>query len=214
MPGAVTLDLYGTLADFSIERDERPLVADLLAEADLEADPGRALRVWVRESLAERARTPFRTVRVAIRRGAERAARRLGLDLDPDRWAGALETLWATRPLREDARPALDRLEAAGVPTALVTNVDEPVLAALAERTGVTGRVDAVVTSHRARAYKPHPRAFRMALDRLGVPPGRAVHVGDSPGEDRAGARAAGMRAVLVDESRGPLEAVEQVLGD
>ncbi|MEB3323109.1 MAG: HAD-IA family hydrolase, partial [Synechococcaceae cyanobacterium] len=54
-----------------------------------------------------------------------------------------------------------------------------------------------VVVSSRAGAAKPSPEPFRQALAELGIGPDRAWHVGDSP-EDAAGARAAGLRFVLV----------------
>jgi FMN hydrolase / 5-amino-6-(5-phospho-D-ribitylamino)uracil phosphatase len=41
---------------------------------------------------------------------------------------------------------------------------------------------------------KPDPAPFLAALERLGVEPGRTVHVGDHPPHDEAGARGAGMR--------------------
>jgi beta-phosphoglucomutase-like phosphatase (HAD superfamily) len=44
---------------------------------------------------------------------------------------------------------------------------------------------------------KPHPEALLLALERMGVAPGRAAYVGDSP-EDVEMARAAGVRAVGV----------------
>jgi 2-haloalkanoic acid dehalogenase type II len=210
-PVALTLDLFGTLVDFSLVRDERPLVGDLLAEGDHEADPDAVLDTWVQASLAERARTPFRTVRASLVQGAGALARRHDLAIDPSYWASALESLWATRPLREDVAAALEQVRSAGVPWAIVSNVDEPVLSALARRTGLRRAADAVVSSHQARAYKPHPRPFRMALDRLGVEPGRAVHVGDSAGEDRAGAKAAGMRGTILVEGSLP-EAIAAAL--
>ncbi|MFQ5521086.1 MAG: HAD family hydrolase, partial [Candidatus Methylomirabilia bacterium] len=43
---------------------------------------------------------------------------------------------------------------------------------------------------------KPRPEIFHLTLERAGVDPARAVHVGDSPEADIAGARAAGMRAI------------------
>jgi FMN phosphatase YigB (HAD superfamily) len=69
-----------------------------------------------------------------------------------------------------------------------------------------------VVSSEQARAYKPHPRPFRMALHRLGLEPDEAVHVGDDPGEDRAGARAAGLEARLVGEE-GLAAVVDEFVG-
>lgn len=210
---AVTLDLFGTLVDFSLVRDERPLVAELLEEADETADPGEVLDTWVRASLAERGRTPFRTVRASLVSGARVTAEIHDLAIDPCYWASALETLWATRPLRDEAPAVLARLADDEIPWAIVSNVDEPVLDALARRTGLADEAPAIVSSHRARAYKPHPRPFRMALERLGVDAGLAVHVGDDPAEDRAGAEAAGMRSVIVDLTEDSLrDAVDTAL--
>ena len=57
---------------------------------------------------------------------------------------------------------------------------------------GLLDSFDAVVTSADAGVRKPDPRVFELALARLGTPPERAAHVGDSPA-DEEGARAAGM---------------------
>ena len=60
------------------------------------------------------------------------------------------------------------------------------------ERLGVADLFSAILTTAEAGAPKPEPAVFRLALERLGVAPGRALHVGDEPG-DEEGARAAGM---------------------
>jgi HAD superfamily hydrolase (TIGR01509 family) len=61
------------------------------------------------------------------------------------------------------------------------------------EQLGIAALFSAIVTTAEAGAPKPQPAVFRLALERLGVEPGRALHVGDEP-EDEQGARAAGMR--------------------
>jgi FMN hydrolase / 5-amino-6-(5-phospho-D-ribitylamino)uracil phosphatase len=43
---------------------------------------------------------------------------------------------------------------------------------------------------------KPDPHPFQTALQRANVEAGQAVHIGDHPGDDIAGARAAGLRAI------------------
>jgi HAD superfamily hydrolase (TIGR01549 family) len=69
-------------------------------------------------------------------------------------------------------------------------------------RDGVLDLFDACVWSSDLEWTKPHPEAFRAALAAVGViDPGRAVYVGDRPYDDISGARAAGMRAVLVPHS-------------
>jgi len=63
-----------------------------------------------------------------------------------------------------------------------------------------------VVTSSEFGARKPDPSIFAGALELAGVPAAKALHVGDSLEDDVAGARAAGIEAVLMrrDGSPGP----------
>jgi putative hydrolase of the HAD superfamily len=63
--------------------------------------------------------------------------------------------------------------------------------------TGIAGRVDTVVFSSEVGRRKPAPELYRAALDRLGVPAGEALHVGDRVAEDFDGPRRLGMRAVI-----------------
>ena len=89
---------------------------------------------------------------------------------------------------------AFDRARAAGVRVAVVSDWDtrlRPLLAAM----GVLDRIDALVVSCEVGAEKPDPALFLAACRALGVTPGHALHVGDDPDRDVAGARAAGCAA-------------------
>ena len=99
-----------------------------------------------------------------------------------------------------DAAPALRRVRAAGTRIVVVSNWDVSLLEVL-EQTGLAPLLDAVVTSAAVGARKPDPAIFAAALALAGGPAVRAVHVGDSPTEDVAGARACGIRPVLLDRS-------------
>jgi putative hydrolase of the HAD superfamily len=57
----------------------------------------------------------------------------------------------------------------------------------------------AILDSTVVGVAKPDPRIFELALEALDVPAERAIHIGDTPGADVAGARAAGVHPVLVD---------------
>jgi putative hydrolase of the HAD superfamily len=92
---------------------------------------------------------------------------------------------------------ALARLRAAGARLAVVSNWDVSLHDVL-ERTALRSLVDAVVISAELGVAKPDPAIFRAALERLGAPAAGALHVGDSVEHDVAGARAAGLEAVLV----------------
>jgi len=92
---------------------------------------------------------------------------------------------------------ALESLRAAGARLAVVSNWDISLHDVL-ERTELRALVDTVVISAELGVGKPDPAIFRAALDRLGATAADAMHVGDSVEHDVEGARAAGVRAVLV----------------
>ena len=68
-----------------------------------------------------------------------------------------------------------------------------------------------MVTSAATGAAKPDPAIFRRALGLLGVEANAAVHVGDSLDKDIAGARDAGIRAILVARRADPPSGVEAI---
>ncbi len=98
--------------------------------------------------------------------------------------------------LYEDALPTLDALRSRGLKLGLLSNTSRDLDAFVAHHRLA---VDAVLTSHAHGKTKPHETIFRALLGKLGVAPGEAVMVGDQLEDDIAGARAVGMRAVLVD---------------
>jgi putative hydrolase of the HAD superfamily len=102
-------------------------------------------------------------------------------------YAGA--AAWRGRP---GAGEALRRLRAAGVATGVVSNFDGRLPGILAGL-GLAELLDVVMLPGAARAAKPDPRIFALALARLRVPPESAVFVGDDRARDLAGARAAGI---------------------
>ena len=70
------------------------------------------------------------------------------------------------------------------------------------ERDGVLDLIDGAVYTSEIAWTKPHPEAFRAVLDATQVTdPATAVFVGDRPFDDIHGAKAVGMRAVLVPHS-------------
>jgi putative hydrolase of the HAD superfamily len=72
---------------------------------------------------------------------------------------------------------------------------------ALFDRLELAAFFDAILDSAVEGVEKPDPRLFLLALERLGAAPREAVHVGDLYGVDVVGARAAGVRPVLLDEA-------------
>jgi len=100
---------------------------------------------------------------------------------------------------------ALRRLADTGVALAIVSNsngtVEEQLLTTKICQVGAGDgvRVTVVLDSFVVGVEKPDPAIFHRALDVLGVPAERAIHVGDTGWADVAGARAAGVRPVHLD---------------
>ena len=114
----------------------------------------------------------------------------LAAGLEPDSFVGAFIGAIEFRPA-EGAVAALRALRAAGLELACVANWDvslEPHL----RRAGVASYFTTIVSSAEAGAAKPDPAPFLLALERVGVRPARALHIGDD-GVDVEGARAAGL---------------------
>ncbi len=144
-------------------------------------DEERTLQVWVgMYSLLCR--------RLGIEQDAEVLAMSVYDEFgDPSRWMAY-----------EDVLPAFSRLRERGLSLGVISNWDrrlERILTGL----GLGEMLDSVVSSACVGLHKPDPRIFEHACEQLGVSPEEAVHVGDHHYADVLGARAVGMRPVLID---------------
>jgi putative hydrolase of the HAD superfamily len=98
--------------------------------------------------------------------------------------------------LYDDAPLVLAALRARGLKVGLLSNTERDLTDFVAHH-GLT--VDAVLTSRLHGKTKPHETIFRRMLELLDVAAGDAVMVGDTLEDDVEGARAIGMRAILID---------------
>lgn len=102
---------------------------------------------------------------------------------------------WARDP---EALTLLAALGESGLEMGVVSNFDHRIYGIL-EALGLSSYFDSITISSEAGFAKPSPEIFRMALERHSLLATEALHVGDSEALDVAGARAAGIAAVLVD---------------
>jgi len=113
------------------------------------------------------------------------------IDVGP--YIDRLNAYLARPPLFDEVPDVLHRL---GLPVCVVSNADERDLRAAIAHHGL--RIHHVVSSERARCYKPAPGIFEHALKVTGWRVDRVLHVGDSLHSDVAGAHAAGLKAAWV----------------
>ncbi|MCY4485777.1 MAG: HAD-IA family hydrolase [Deltaproteobacteria bacterium] len=104
--------------------------------------------------------------------------------------------------LFDDAETALKGLRARGFILVMISNFDSRVLKII-RGLGIADYFDSVFISSSAGFAKPAAGIFQLALERHGIVPHEAVHVGDSPETDVEGARNAGVRPVLLDRNGG-----------
>ena len=199
---AVIFDWGGTLAEFAIIEME-----DMWRLAARQLAPGRedeltARLAAVEEAFWERCSTHQRAGTLAELLAEAAAA------LDADVAEAVLEQAavsyldaW-TPHIRHDPEAAgtLAALRERGLRIGLLSNTHWPRAfhERFLERDGLRELIEARLYTSEMEYMKPHPAAFRAALDALDVrDPARAVFVGDRPFDDVHGARQAGMRAVL-----------------
>jgi 2-haloalkanoic acid dehalogenase type II len=146
-----------------------------------DAERGRAWRAaYLRITYCTGAYRPYETL-------VAEAAEVVGL---PRRLADELDARYGELRPWPDAPEVLMQVAAAGLRLGVVTNCSERLGRVAAERTGA--RFGVLVTAERAGVYKPDPRAYRLALDELGVAPERCLFVAGSA-YDLVGTAAVGL---------------------
>ncbi len=135
----------------------------------------------------------------------------LNLRLSPrlvDGLADAIERVILNRPpvLVEGAVEALTAIHRY-VPLGIVcdTGVSGPkMLNQLLHTWGINYLFEAKAYSLEVGVSKPKPAIFQRALDRLGIPPEKTLHIGDLEHTDVLGAKRLGMRAIRFDGVKAP----------
>jgi putative hydrolase of the HAD superfamily len=99
----------------------------------------------------------------------------------------------------DDAAPTLQALASAGLRTAVLTNGADAQQRAKLAACGLGPLTGPLFSSDAIGVAKPDPRAFLCVCDALGLPPERALHVGDRHDLDVLAAEHAGLRAVYLN---------------
>lgn len=187
---AVTLDAFGTLVGLA---DPVPALRDALRERGIERQPDAIAEAFAAEGAYYRPRSlEGRDDESLARLRRECVAvflETLGAELEPEAFVDTyIEAL--RFELLPGVAEAVRDLRRRGLALAVVGNWDMALPDHLA-RLGLSGLP--VFTSAEVRVAKPNPEPFLRALHALGVPPERALHIGDDE-VDELGARAAGMQ--------------------
>jgi putative hydrolase of the HAD superfamily len=99
-----------------------------------------------------------------------------------------------------ETQSVLSQLRRDGYELGIISNNTDEVVERL-DILGIIRYFDTVTYSQEAGAEKPDPAPFRLALKRVDRKPEECAHIGDSYEQDVTGARAIGMRPILLDRS-------------
>jgi 2-haloacid dehalogenase len=196
---ACVFDAYGTLFDVhsAVERggaalgDRAAAVSQLWRQKQLEY-------TWLRSLMG--AHADFRQV---TKDGLDYALAVHGV-ADAALEARLME-LYLTLDAYPDVTGCLEALRAAGLATAILSNGEPEMLRAAVSSAGLTSLFDAVLSVEEAGIFKPDPRTYQLAVDRLQVPAARICFVSTNAW-DAAGAAYFGFRVAWLNRFAQRLE--------
>lgn len=195
--GAVVFDCDGVLADTQACWDSAFLVTADLFGVTLSPAALRRLR-------GASIRTAAAAISTAAARGIASqvsSARRSPPPREPGPVARVLHRELSATLSGADLRLLPGVEDALGIvcggPTAVASNGPEDLLRTVLRRLGITHAFDVILSADHVSAPKPAPDLYRLACDRLDVPPARAVAVEDST-TGIAAARAAGLAVLAI----------------
>jgi 2-haloacid dehalogenase len=83
---------------------------------------------------------------------------------------GRLMQLYLTLDTFPEVSDVLGRLKLSGLQTAILSNGSPKMLDTAVKAASLEGLLDAVLSVEDVSVYKPHPKVYQLAVDRLGVP--------------------------------------------
>ncbi len=196
---AAVFDAYGTLFDLaSATASARDVLGDKLPAL---AETWRSKQLqytWLRSLMGQHADF-WKVTEDAL----DFALQSLGISDGElrERLMGAYERLGPYA----DARPALEKLKAAGIRLAILSNGAPRMLGAAAGNAKLSDLLEMIVSIEEVGTYKPSPSVYRRATERLGLWPGEVLFV-SANGWDVHGAKSFGLRVVWCNRTRQPPE--------
>ena len=192
----LSFDCYGTLIDW--ERGILGAVRPVLANHRVTAAVETVLETYaVIESEIEAG--PYRRYRDVLKAAMTRLCERFGFipnSTECDAIVGSLpdwtpfdDTVDALRGLKSRYR------------LAIISNVDDDLFAGTNRHLGV--EFDYIITAAQVGAYKPSPRVFEYALNKIGCGKSRLLHVAQSLYHDHVPAKKLGLSTVWINRRQG-----------
>jgi 2-haloacid dehalogenase len=190
-----TFDCYGTLIDW--EGGLGSFLYELARrKGDQHPGSGRELRERWEQLQFERIGGPYRRYREVLAASLSAWCEERGYRCGPEDGAALARSMESWQPF-PDTVPALRAAQAAGLRLWIVSNTDRAIMAHTLRQLEV--EFEGVTVAEDVRAYKPSAVPFEAALEQIGEPPERILHVAFGFKYDIATAAKLGMRTAWVN---------------
>lgn len=186
---ACVFDAYGTLFDYASAAARcRDVLGDKLAALTTLWRDKQLQYTWLRSLQGSHADF-WRVTGDALDYALE------ALDIDEPVLRERLLRLYLTLDCFPEVPQTMERLKAAGLKTAILSNGSPAMLRAAVDNAGLAHLFDAVLSVEEVGVFKTHPAVYQLAVDRLGVE-AAAISFQSSNAWDAYAASAFGMRVV------------------
>jgi 2-haloacid dehalogenase len=192
----LTFDCYGTLIDWEAGI-LRALRTALGAQARDVHDEDLLAAFARHEAAADSG--PYLRYRAILAKTARGVASELDVTTDDDAASAFGDSVgdWPAFPDSAEALRVLHERYRLGV----ITNCDDDLFDRSKERLGVA--FDWVITAQQVGSYKPNPRNFEVAFERIGTPRERILHVAQSLYHDHVPAQRLGLSTAWINRRHG-----------
>jgi 2-haloacid dehalogenase len=186
---ACVFDAYGTLFDFaSAAKGCRDVLGDGIDKLTALWRDKQPQYTWLR-ALQGRHADFWQVTGDALDFALETLA------IDKPGLRDRLMGLYLTLDTFPEVPDVLRQLKKTGLRTAILSNGSPKMLDAVIRASGLNTLLDAVLSVEEVGVYKPHPKVYELAVDRLGIPAG-AIAFQSSNAWDAYAASAFGMQVV------------------
>ena len=194
----VSFDCYGTLIDW--ERGILPPLKQLLSNREIDFSDDGTLELFAEfESELENDKNDYIEYRKILQEIVKRFGQRFNFEPTETESGTEINCLvdsiknWQPFP---DTVAALSALKQK-YKLAVISNIDDDLFAGTAKHLKV--EFDWLITAEKVRSYKPSTRNFEIALETMGIPPEKLLHVAQSVYHDIVPATSMGISTVWVN---------------
>lgn len=195
MVKAIFIDYTGTIIT-QTGKDVEEMVYRVCKNSDMK-NPKDFIKYWwgmIKEYENAFEGSTYITEDEIVDKMLERCVQEIHLQENLEELHTLCQRFWMYAPLYDDVKNFFEKCP---YPIYIISNNGQEYIAEAMKVNDICPA--GIITADMVRAYKPHPTLFKKALDVCGYTADEIIHIGDSIASDVNGAKAVGIKPVLLD---------------